>query len=97
MAYNYFSIKDSKLRWTGDLEELKYFVANELNLTGKWTSLGGDVKAFSNDNDSVAEDEIIKIKWSQGKKILIILGSKSQEMEGKIHDEIHKISQISID
>ena len=62
MSYNYFSIEDSKLRWTGDLDELKYFVANELKLTGKWTSPGGDVKAFSNDNDSVAENEIIKIK-----------------------------------
>ena len=96
MAYNYFSIEDSKLRWTGDLEELKYFVANELKLTGKWTSPGGDVKAFSNDNDSVAEDEIIKIKWSQGKKILTILGSKSQEIEWKILDEIQKIAQISM-
>ena len=97
MACNYFSIEDSKLRWTGDLEELMYFVANELNLTEKWTSLVGDVKAFSNDNDSVAEDEIIKIKWSQGKKIVTMLGSKSQEIEEKINDEIQKISQISID
>ena len=67
MAFNYFSIEDSKLRWRGDLGKLKFFVANELNLSEKWTSPGGDVKAFSNDNDCVAEDEIIKIKWNQGK------------------------------
>ena len=74
------------------METLKSFIANELNLTGKWTSPGGDVKAFTNDNDYITEDETIKIKWYQGKKILTIQGVKSQDIEDKIRDEMQKIS-----
>ena len=92
MAYNNFFIEDSKLRWRGNLETLKSFIANELNLTGKWTSPGGDVKAFTNDNDYITEDETIKIKWYQGKNILTIQGVKSQDIEDKIRDEMQKIS-----
>ena len=58
MAYNYFSIEESKFGRRGYLEMLKCFVPYELNLLGKWTSLDGDVKALSNDNDCFAEDEI---------------------------------------
>lgn len=92
MAYNYFSIEDSKLKWRGNLETLKSFISNELNLTGKWTSPGGDVKAFTNDDGYITEDETIKIKWYQGKKILTVQGVKSQDIEDKIHVEIQKIS-----
>lgn len=92
MAYNYFSIEDSKLKWRGNLETLQSFIANELNLTGKWTSPGGDVKAFTNDNDYITEDETIKIKWYQCKKTLTIQEVKSQDIEDKRHDEIQKIS-----
>ena len=45
-------------------------VKDELNLTGKWTSPGGDVKQFSCTSAT--------IKWYQGKKVLKILGKNTQ-------------------
>ena len=58
--YKYFSIQDSRFKWQGDLESLKHFIADDLNLSGKWSSLC--VKAFTTGGD------IVKIKWYQGVK-----------------------------
>ncbi len=93
MEYNYFSCKDSKLMWNGNPEALKSYIANELKLSGKWTSPGSDAKAFTNEKEpDITENQIVKIKWYQGKKTLTIQGDRTQEIEGKIHDEMQKYS-----
>ena len=66
--YKYFCIEDSKLKWLGDMESLKRFVADDLNLSGKWSSPGGDVRAFTNEKEISIEGDIVKIKWNKGKK-----------------------------
>ena len=43
--------------WSGSLSDLKCFVNDTLNLKGKWTSPGGDVKLFS------TADSGFLIKW----------------------------------
>ena len=79
--------------WNGNLEALKSYIANELKLSGKWTSPGSDAKAFTNEKEpDITENQIVKIKWYQGKKTLTIQGDRTQEIEGKIHDEKQKYS-----
>ena len=66
-------IEDSKLKWSGDLESLKRFIADELNLSGrKWSSPGGDVKVFTNTNTNIIES--------------IDLDNTSQELNGLINN-----------
>ena len=66
--YKYLIIEDSKLKWRGDMESLERFIADDLNLTGKWSSPGGDARAFTNENEISTEGDIVEIKWYQGKK-----------------------------
>ena len=61
--YKHFSTEDSKLKWNSDLEPFKCFIANKINLSGKWSSPGGEVKLFTNENEVSCEGEIVKIKW----------------------------------
>ena len=42
--------------WKGNLPQLKSFVSNELNLNGKWSSPGGEMKVFKNSQ--------ITLKWT---------------------------------
>ena len=48
---------------------------DELNLTGKWTSPGGDVKQFSCTSAT--------IKWYQG-KVLKIVGKNTQTIKQRV-------------
>jgi hypothetical protein len=41
--YDCLFVKNSEFMWTGDLSQLKVLVKDELNLTGQWSSPGGDV------------------------------------------------------
>ena len=61
--YKYLIIEDSKL---------KRFIADDLNLSGKWSSPGGDARAFTNENEISTEGDIVTIKWYQGKKNIVI-------------------------
>ncbi len=45
--------------WRGDLNDLKQFVETSLNLHGKWSSPGGDVKQYTGE-----EFVLIKMVWS---------------------------------
>jgi hypothetical protein len=83
--YKHFSIEDSKLKWNGDLEPLKRFTAKELNLSGEWSSPGGEVKLFTNENEASSEGEIVKIKWYQSKKTLLFEGPRAKQMEQDIY------------
>ena len=70
---------------------LKKFVKDRLNLSGKWTSLGGDVKQFS--------CESVTIKWYQGKKVLKVLGKNAQTIEQCLRAgiEISPLQQTNIE
>jgi hypothetical protein len=41
---------NGKLKWNEDFESLKYFIKTILNLTGKWSSPGGNLKLFDEDS-----------------------------------------------
>jgi hypothetical protein len=55
------------LAWDGDFESLKIFTLNVLQLTGLWTSPGGDKKVFTSD--------FVSLKWSKNKKVLHVVQS----------------------
>ena len=42
----YLCIDDGKLKWFGNLEDLKSFLESLVGLSGKWSSPGGDAKKF---------------------------------------------------
>ena len=58
--------------WDGSLSELKSFVKNNLGLSGKWTSPGGEVKLFTNAN--------FRLKW-QGSSIKRLVIIKDDEKD----------------
>jgi hypothetical protein len=62
--------------WTGDLSQLKVLVKDELNVTGQWSSPGGDVNRFWG--------ESVSIKWNQDNKELKILGKNKQAIEQRL-------------
>ena len=58
--------------WNGSLSELKSFVENNLGLSGKWTSPGGEVKLFANAN--------FRMRW-QGSSIKRLVIIKDDEKD----------------
>ena len=93
--YKYLIIEDSKLKWRGDLESLKRFIAVDLNLSGKWSSPGGDARAFTNENEISTEGDIVKMKWYQGKKTLLFQGSGAKQIEEDLYRKIESMSSSS--
>ena len=89
--YEYLFVENSEFKWRGDLITLQKLVKDELNLTGKWTSPGGDVKQFSCLSAT--------IKWYQGKKVLKILGKNTQTIEQRLRAaiEISRSKQTNIE
>ncbi len=57
--------------WRGDLNDLKQFVETSLNLHGKWSSPGGDVKQYTG--------EEFVLKWYGVTKRKIVLVKDSEE------------------
>ena len=79
--------------WNGNLEALKSYIANELKLSGKWTSPGSDAKAFTNEKEpDITRIRMLKSSGTKEKKSLTIQGDRTQEIEGKIHEEMQKYS-----
>ena len=89
--YEYLFVENLEFKWRGDLITLQKLVKDELNLTGKWTSPGGDVKQFSCTSAT--------IKWYQGKKVLKILGKNTQTIEQRLRAgiEISRSKQTNIE
>ena len=58
--------------WNGSVRELKSFVENDLGLSGKWTSPGGEVKLFTNTD--------FRLKW-QGSSIKRLVIIKDDEKD----------------
>jgi hypothetical protein len=57
--------------WRADLNDLKQFVETSLNLHGKWSSPGGDVKQYTG--------EEFVLKWYGVTKRKIVLVKDSEE------------------
>ena len=66
------SIDDSGYLWKVNLEQLRCFVQDDLNLIGNWSSPGGERKVFT----SLTEG--IKLKWSglTRKRLIIVNDTK---------------------
>ena len=70
---------NGKYWWTGSLDELKQFVDENLEIKGKWTSPGGNVKLFN------ATDSDIVIKWNgpRSQKLTIEADNNDHYLEEK--------------
>ena len=68
-----------KYWWTGSRDELKQFVDKNLEITGKWSSPGGNVKLFT------ATDANFVIKWNgpRSQKLTIEANNCDHYLEGK--------------
>ena len=64
------------LTWDGDFESLKIFTLNVLQLTGIWTSPGGDKKVFTSD--------FVSLKWFKNKKVLHVEGNNANKVVLKL-------------
>jgi hypothetical protein len=64
------------LAWNGDFESLKIFTLNVLQLTGIWTSPGGDKKVFTSDFGS--------LKWFKNKTVLHVEGYNANKVVLKL-------------
>ena len=75
------SIDDSGYLWKGNPEQLRCFVQDDLNLTGKWSSPGGERKVFT----SLTEG--IKLKWSgpMRKRLIIVNDTKENLLANAIN------------
>ena len=70
---NKLELDGKTYRWTGNLEELKNFIQNDMKLSGTWSSPGGESKLFK------AGDEF-SIKWygRKSKKIVIVKDNEAE-------------------
>lgn len=67
---------DGKVKWLGQLDDLKQFVEDILNDSGKWISPGGKAKSFRNEN--------ITITWYSDKKTLLFQGQIGATLKEQI-------------
>jgi hypothetical protein len=52
----------NRIKWTQDLDSLKYFIENIVGLNGRWRSPGGKSKQFNSTNADLS------ITWYPGKQ-----------------------------
>ena len=69
---------DVELFWESSLQCLKDFVKVDLNIEGKWTSPGGEVKVFT------TKDFIIKWTGKSMKKLIVIKDDSKKSMIEKL-------------
>lgn len=67
---------DGKVKWMGNLEELKRFVFDIFGEDGKWSSPGGSAKAFHNKK--------ITITWYANKKTMLFQGQMGNMLKTHI-------------
>ena len=66
--------------WMGDLNDLKQFVETSLNLHGKWSSPGGDVKQFT------AEEFVLKWHGVTKRKIVLVKDSEENALKSMLQN-----------
>ena len=78
-----------KYWWTGSLDELKQFVDKNLEITGKWSSPGGNGKLFT------ATDSNFVIKWNgpRSQKLMI----EADNCDHYLEEKFEKLSVRSQD
>ena len=72
----------NKLKWTGDLESLKLFLSDELNVAGRWESPSGGSWQFSSGHLTVTwytDSKTILFQGPQGSETYSILKNKVEE------------------
>ena len=65
-------VKKNKLKWAGDLEGLKLFISDELNLRGKWKSPRGVTWQLSNEH--------LTVTWYMTSKTILFQGPQESEV-----------------
>ena len=75
------SIDDNGYSWEGNLLELKCFVQNDLKLSGKWSSQGGERKIFTSSTKGIA------LKWSgpTRKKLIIVNDTEENSLANALN------------
>ena len=69
-------MENISLAWTGDLELLKQFVKEILNLVGVWSQPGSDRKVFTYGDSSIT--------WPKNKCLLSFAGEKSDKVKQEV-------------
>jgi hypothetical protein len=64
------------LCWMGNIEQLKQFVSDNIELNGVWVSPGGDKKKYSDGDTSIS--------WRKGNKVLRIEGKGKNQINAKL-------------
>ena len=64
------------LCWMGNIEQLKQFVSDNIELNGVWISPGGDKKKYSDGDTSIS--------WRKGNKVLRIEGKEKNQINAKL-------------
>lgn len=82
MALNGLTYDGEMYRWSKSFVDLKSFVEASLNITGKWTSPGGNAKLFKSDGDG----EFI-IKWHGPRSNRLAIQSDNLEQYLKLKFE----------
>ena len=78
LQYKALIIKMGELHlcWMGNIEQLKQFVSDNIELNGVWVSPGGDKKKYSDGDTSIS--------WRKGNKVLRIEGKGKNQINAKL-------------
>ncbi|CAB4005661.1 Hypothetical predicted protein [Paramuricea clavata] len=71
-----------ELFWESSLECLKNFVKVDLNIEGKWTSPGGEVKVFT------TKDHVIKWTGKSTRKLVVMKDDSKQSVSKKLERRV---------
>ena len=77
---NYFELQKNKLIWNGDIIELKSYVAEKLNINGKWKSPSGGRWLFTSD--------ALSITWYCKSKTVLFQGPRGSEVADSLKKNI---------
>ena len=88
-VHKYLSKEDSNLKQRVYLESFKDLqYCERINLPGKWSSSGCDVKAFTSKSNISNGCDIVKIKWYQDKKFLLFQETNAKQIEGDMLSKV---------
>lgn len=76
------SSNDNKIRWFGTFDEIKVFVADLLNESGKWSSPGGKSKVYRSDK--------ITITWYSDRHTLLFQGKLGANTKQYVCDLVNR-------
>jgi hypothetical protein len=68
----YLTFDGDEFRWTGTCNQLKIYFAEDLKLSGNWTSPSGGVWLFSTDE--------FQVKWQKSMKLVIVRDNSDKFM-----------------